>query len=195
MSNSTDQNSKVNSVLEDAIHAILSDRPIAYHASLARALGSVTAGVLLSQLLYWQPRSRDTEGWIWKTQEQIYEETALTRREQETARTTLRKARVIEEKRAGVPAKLYFRVDMKRLIKLLSEFQQRTGSLPGGDTPDPNAASTASEEEDATGAVQNGGKRQTRMAGSSGQEWRKPPNYFRDYSRDYVFRDYSSNRS
>ena len=67
MSNSTNQNSKVNSTLEHAIHAVLSDRPIAYHASLARALGSVTAGVFLSQILYWQPRSRDTEGWVWKT--------------------------------------------------------------------------------------------------------------------------------
>src|SRR5438067_13261526 len=104
MSNSTNQNSKVNSTLEHAIHAVLSDRPIAYHASLARALGSVTAGVLLSQFLYWQPRSRDPDGWFWKTQVDIAGETALSRTETETARKVLVRAGVLEEKRRGVPA-------------------------------------------------------------------------------------------
>lgn len=160
--------SRVNMELQRAIEAILGDRPIAYHASLARALNSVTAGVFLSQLLYWQPRSQHTDGWVWKTQEQIYEETALTRREQETARAVLRKAGIIEEKRAGVPAKLYFRVDMQRLVERLSDFQQ--GRAGAGEESAP---------------AQYGGKRQTRMAGSGQQDRRKPPIYFRDYSREY----------
>jgi hypothetical protein len=64
----------VNEQLQDAIDAILYDQPIAYHPIIARAVGSVTAGVLLSQLLYWTPRSRGAEGWIWKTQPEIYYE-------------------------------------------------------------------------------------------------------------------------
>src|SRR4051812_5666225 len=95
--------------LQHAVQAILTDRPIAYHPVLARALGSATAGIFLSQLLYWLPRSNDPAGWVWKTQPEIAAETALTRSEQETARRILRAAGVLEEKRAGVPARLYFR--------------------------------------------------------------------------------------
>ena len=94
---------KLNTRLQRAIETILTDRPIAYHAVLAKAVGSANAGIFLSQLLYWTPRAHDKDGWIYKTQQDIYEETALTRREQETARRRLRTAKVLEEKRAGVP--------------------------------------------------------------------------------------------
>ena len=119
-------NKKVNMKLQQTIEAILTDRPIAYHAVLAKAVGSATAGIFLSQLLYWTPRAHDKEGWIYKTQKDIYEETALTRWEQESARKVLRKAGstpgrtgVLEEKRAGVPSRLYFRINMAAIVQLL----------------------------------------------------------------------------
>ena len=59
MSKRESRSSKVDVDLDRAIDALLSDRKIAYDAALARAVGSVTAGVLLCQLLYWQPRARD----------------------------------------------------------------------------------------------------------------------------------------
>jgi len=117
-----DNSVRVNLQLEQAIQAVLSDRPIAYHASLARALGSVTAGVLLSQFLYWQPRSRDPDGWFWKTQVEIADETALSRTETETARKVLVRAGVLEEKRRGVPAKMHFRVNLTKVVELLSTY-------------------------------------------------------------------------
>lgn len=61
------------------------DRPIAYHACLARLAGSVTAGVFLSQAIYWSNRTRDPEGWFFKRQPEWEGETMLTRREQESA--------------------------------------------------------------------------------------------------------------
>lgn len=122
---------RINDQLQAIITAILTDRPIAYHAILARAFHSVTAGVFLSQLLYWSPRCRDQESWVWKTQKDWYEETALTRREQETARRILRKAGVLEEKRTGIPARLYFRVNTERLSLLLSQYQ------PHQESPEP----------------------------------------------------------
>ncbi len=121
MPESTRPPGKVDIDLQRAIDLLLHDRPIAYHAALARTLGSATAGIFLSQLLYWTPRSQSNDGWIWKTQDQIYEETALTRWEQETARKTLRRVGVIEERRAGVPARLYFQVQMSILTRLLAE--------------------------------------------------------------------------
>lgn len=134
----SNENPKVNIQLEQTIKALLADRPVAYHAMLARAVGSVTAGVFLSQFLYWTPRSQNREGWIYKTQDEIYSETGLTRWEQETARTKLRESGrfdnkkgkdaklggVLEEKLAGVPSRLYYRVNMAALISLLNKQEQ-----------------------------------------------------------------------
>ncbi len=143
--------SRVNVPLQQAIEAILTDRPIAYHAALARTLRSVTAGVLLSQLLFWMPRTRDPEGWFWKTRDDIYAETALTRREQETARRVLLEAEVLEERLSGVPARVHFRINMTRLTELLVTHGQLGAS---------RAASAA-------GASQLGGKRPTGWAESA----------------------------
>jgi hypothetical protein len=111
----------VNGRLQNTITSLLTDRPIAYHPVIAKALKSVTAGVFLSQFLYWTPRTKDPHGWIYKTQADIYEETSLTRREQETARRILRDKGVLEEKKAGVPCRLYFRVNKDALVTLLGE--------------------------------------------------------------------------
>jgi hypothetical protein len=113
-------NDKVNIQLEAALKALLYDRPVAYHPGIARAVKSVSAGVLMAQLIYWSPRTRDPEGWFWKTRDEIEEETALGRWEQETARKVLKKYGVLEEKLKGVPARMHFRVNIQRLAELLS---------------------------------------------------------------------------
>lgn len=110
---------KVNTQLEALIRTLLTDRPIAYHATVAKAVGSATAGVLLSQFLYWTPRTDDPDGWFYKTQAEITDETALTRWEQETARARLKSLGVLEEKRRGVPGKIYFRVSFPQLQTVL----------------------------------------------------------------------------
>jgi len=116
-------NNKVNTQLEVAIRTLLFDQPVAYHPALARAAGSVNAGILLSQFLYWTPRSQDAEGWFWKTRDDITQETALSRTEQEGARKVLIKAGVLEEKLRGVPARMHFRLNIDRLTELLAVIQ------------------------------------------------------------------------
>jgi len=103
--------------------ANLLDRPIAFHRCLAELSGSVAGGLMLSQALYWSKRTSDADGWFWKTAEDWHEETTLTRREQETARKSLREidgGNVWFEERRGVPAKLYFRLDTDRLMEILN---------------------------------------------------------------------------
>jgi hypothetical protein len=132
----------VNGTLQNTITALLTDRPIAYHPVIAKAVKSVTAGVFLSQFLYWTPRTKDPNGWIYKTQADIYEETALTRREQETARRILREKGVLEEKKAGVPCRLYFRVNMAALVNLLGEEPADPPLLQDGGNGHPGMAVT-----------------------------------------------------
>src|SRR5689334_22262607 len=108
------------SVNIDNLRALLA-RPIAFHKLLAISGGSVGAGVFLSQLVYWSERTTDPGGWIYKTAEDWWGEAALSRYELDTIRTTLKKRGLIEEKRAGVPAKLYYKIEWETLEKSLHE--------------------------------------------------------------------------
>ena len=98
-------------VLQDAL-----DRPIAFHRVFVKLAGSVTAALMLSQAVYWTKRANSGGvGWFYKTITQWEEETGLSRHEQETARKALRRFSFWQEERRGVPAQMYYRVDIQTL--------------------------------------------------------------------------------
>lgn len=109
---------------DDALWEIL-QRPIAFHPAFVRISGSIKAGLLLSQAFYWQNRTTDPAGWFFKTQEEWERETCLTRREQETAREHLRTAGLLEEERRGIPARLYYRINIERFKTALNALKSR----------------------------------------------------------------------
>jgi hypothetical protein len=76
---------------------------------------------MLSQALYWAKRTKAADGWFWKTAEEWQEETYLTRTEQATARKQLKRLSCWHEELRGVPAKLFYRVDLDELDRLLFE--------------------------------------------------------------------------
>ena len=96
-------------------------RPVAYHRSFAELAGKASAGVMLSQAWYWSQRSDDENGWFYKTRDDWAEETALTRTEQETARKRLVDKGLLEEKLGGMPARMYYRVNVEKVLRLLAE--------------------------------------------------------------------------
>lgn len=105
------------------------DRPIAFHRCFVGITKSVAAALMLSQAIYWTNRIKDNrDGWFWKTAEEWEEETGLTRREQEAARRTLRASGFWEEVKRGVPCRLFFRVDAKKLSAALGD-KTSNGSL------------------------------------------------------------------
>jgi hypothetical protein len=87
------------------------DAPVSFHRCLVPITGGVTSALMLSQAI-WTTQSLEQadQGWFSRSQEQWRLETGLTRWEQETARRALRRAGLIEERRLGMPAKLWFRV-------------------------------------------------------------------------------------
>jgi len=87
------------------------DPPVSFHRCLVPITGGVTAALMLSQAI-WTTQEIDStaNGWIYKSQEQWAEATGLTRWEQETARRALRSFGFLEERRIGMPAKLWYRV-------------------------------------------------------------------------------------
>ena len=101
-------------------------RPVVYYPKLISVLGGLKEAAFICQLVYWIGKQRDKEGWIYKTQKQIREETGLTRYEQETVRKNLKKLGILEEKYQGIPRKLYFRVN---LAKLREVWEKHLGKL------------------------------------------------------------------
>ncbi|WP_018440939.1 hypothetical protein [Trinickia symbiotica] len=88
-------------------------RPIAFALRFAQITGHPKAALMLSQLVYWTRHGRDVEGaqgWIYKTREAWSAEVGLSREEQENARRRLMRLNVIEERRAGRPARMHFRL-------------------------------------------------------------------------------------
>jgi hypothetical protein len=105
----------------------LLDRPIAYHRCFVTLTRSVKAAVMLSQAVYWQPRSKQEDGWWYKTAEEWQEETGLSRHEQEKARKDCEK--YLKSDLRGVPATLYWHVDEEALREDLLGENSET-SLP-----------------------------------------------------------------
>jgi hypothetical protein len=91
---------------------------VAYYPRLVELTLGAKAAILLCQMLYWTRTGRgvaERDGWFYKTASQWTLETGLSRREQATARRDLVRLGVIEERIAGIPARLYFRVGLERL--------------------------------------------------------------------------------
>lgn len=114
----------------------LLDRPIAYQPSFAQLrVGKVKVGpvgaVLLSQFVYWH--NRMDGAWLYKTRDQIAQETGLSRDEQETARKRLVSIGVLEEQLRGVPATMHFKINVDCLESLLLDKTQKPRQL--GATP------------------------------------------------------------
>jgi len=92
---------------------------------------------MLSQALYWTRvlirKGKDPV--FYKTQEEWQEETGLTRTEQEYARKSLRGTGFWNEELKGVPARLFFRINLEKLHSSLQE----TSKLGWGQPASKNA--------------------------------------------------------
>ncbi|CAB3676580.1 hypothetical protein OII53_11400 [Achromobacter ruhlandii] len=102
--------------------ALKQSRPIAFGLFLARMTGNPKAAIVLSQLAHWTRTGRDvaqTNGWIFKTQQQWWMETGLSRAELDTARRRLRTLGFVEETLAGRPATLWYRMNLPNIARAL----------------------------------------------------------------------------
>lgn len=97
-------------------------KPAISFPNIARALKSSTCSLFIGNIMYWEPKSKNPERWIYKTQAEITQEAGLTRTEQENARKKLRNFGILEEKKEGLPCKIYYRLNSDRLNYILEEF-------------------------------------------------------------------------
>ena len=106
----------------------MNDQPIAFNKHYVFIGCGINGALMLSQLVYWTSRTRNKDGWIYKTHEEWTQETGLTRREQDTARKTLKSLGFLIEKKVGVPCKLHFRVERENLYKALIKYSESLDS-------------------------------------------------------------------
>ncbi len=121
------------------LKALLDGDYITYFPSLTPVCGSHKAAAMLSVALSWTRNwlrhHPERDGWFWKNRTEWQRETCLSRHEQASARRALVAAGLIEEARRGMPARLYFRVDLDQLATRLADSIQ--ASLPVWDWDDP----------------------------------------------------------
>lgn len=96
-------------------------RGILYYPMIGRALGSMDAAIFLGNFMYWDGKQADkVQGFIFKNAIHIEKETGLKRSRQENAREVLKNFGILQEKKQGTPAILYFRFIWDQLDKILS---------------------------------------------------------------------------
>jgi hypothetical protein len=98
----------------------LNQRPIAVYPIYIKITGSVNAGLLLSQLMYWYGAVNGRV--FYKTDAEIMEETCLSESELRTAKNKLKSMSFIDIKAKGVPAKTYYSINSDKLISEINNF-------------------------------------------------------------------------
>lgn len=87
------------------------DVPVSFHRCLIPLTGGITAALMLSHAIATTLELDPAQdGWFLKSREEWKAQTGLSRWELETARRALREAGFLQERRAGLPARLYYRV-------------------------------------------------------------------------------------
>jgi hypothetical protein len=102
---------------------LIPDRPIAFNRDFVRLGIGVKGSLFLSQAIYWSKRTKDSDGWFYKTNEEWEEETGLTRREQDTVRAELKARGFLHVELRGIPAKNYYLVELDNIANSLVELE------------------------------------------------------------------------
>ena len=116
-------------------------KPILFNRVLGEIANSATAGLFLSQLLFWCDKGASSY-WIYKTIEDVKAETCLKRSEQSCAIETWKALGVLEVRLGGIPRRRFFHIDIPTLGNLIvkhlrkSSLQESTDKRADHDTTD-----------------------------------------------------------
>lgn len=112
------------------LRSVLGSQVVSYHPVFARALGSVPAAVMLSQAFFWQESAKHKDSWVkefdgvmyfTKSREEWYEATGVSRNFQQSSRDILNATGFWFEQKRGLPAKMYYHVDLDKLVEFMAK--------------------------------------------------------------------------
>lgn len=105
----------------------MKDRVIAFHVEIARELGSINAALFYQQIRHFNGKGSREDGFFYKTQKEMEEETSLTREQQESCRKILIEKRWIDAK------KIHFNGSNVWHYRLLVDFELRKVTVRSGE--------------------------------------------------------------
>lgn len=103
-------------------------KPNAYYSKLAKPLGGVSVAVLFSQLFYWQDKATSHLG-VYKTRDELEEETGLTHNEQRTAIKKLCEKGILIVTEKRLEHRTFYKIDNEKLNKVLLDFAKSNDYL------------------------------------------------------------------
>jgi hypothetical protein len=106
------------------IKDLLPNRVVGYSPDLARMVGGATIGLYLSQLLFLSDKGANPDGWVYKSEAEMEQETGLTKREQQTARRKLLALGVIAIMRGGFRNTYHFKILWEKLYQVIAGIQR-----------------------------------------------------------------------
>ena len=165
----------------------MNEQPIAFNKHYVFLGCGINGALMLSQLVYWTSRTKNKDGWIYKTHEEWTLETGLTRREQDTARKILKTLGFLVEKKVGVPCKLHFRVERENLYKALIKYSESLDSSQLHNSAKLDAQIRQSECTEAPDCMHNSAKLDAQIRPTNTE------NTYREYTENTSESDSSEN--
>ena len=99
-----------------ALLKTLADRPLTLPPIFADVTGSINAGLLLAQVIYWMPRTENSDGWFYKKLPEFQKELRMGEKEFLNARRKLKSLGFLDDELRGSPPKLFFRANLPELL-------------------------------------------------------------------------------
>jgi hypothetical protein len=100
---------------------------VAFETRAGKALGNNSAR-FSRQLLFWEGKGKSEDRFIYKTADELEEETNLTRGQQQRVRQKLRDLGILEEERrgwrGGAGNTLWFRLNLERLLEVVGPYAE-----------------------------------------------------------------------
>lgn len=110
-----------------ALFEAYQEHPIAYMPIYSRITGSVTAGILLSQIVYWDGKVKHRQ--FYKTDKEFSEELSMGASELKNAKKRLIKMGLIEIVRKGIPARTHYKLNLGRLSDLITTSVKKNATV------------------------------------------------------------------
>lgn len=128
-------------------------RPIAYYPKLAKPLGSVNAAILFGHFFYWHDKTENPLG-VYRTAEEIEDETGLSVQEQRTARSKLKERGVLIETEKRIEHRIYYKLDLNAFDDLMLQHSgSEESTVPKCNINSPEMQNQHSGSEESTAVI------------------------------------------